>query len=531
MSRNLRADRQFVAGCAQNRVVRSTTWVKVSAAALLLLVAACSDGDGQGTGVASTSSTSASPTTVADSTVDSMEASTSTSVAQPLYDGVWSRKCIDLKGTGTEPPADEYEGRAFGPLAPEPGLQILYPFAPPVPMYSDPISSVRRVPDGVLVSLQGYLPSVGSQRIVAVVNDAGAVRWRRCLSDVTGWASVLDVDRGVIDLEIGADDGQSSEWWAFDLLTGESHLETERSAEELAAAAAGQYVPSGVEFDRSAAPGSATLRRVDANGAVLWQRDDLFEMVGEGFRVSGRQSNGSDDVTVVFACVGSPVDWDAINPAQPCPFALLGVGTEDGETRWQLDGSFQVSLIADGHAIVTSRGSGGAIAELIDVFTGEVIAGGVSSEPDAFLEECCGGYDWNRVENDGAVAWSIATDVLNVWYPSDSPGAGGQVDLLGPASTPQVVARFAGMTDQPVGCSQTLCWQLHAAGAGFAPGEQVTVSCWIDRGDGWAEQPEAVTATAAADGSVFVEAGCHPGQRAGQVKLTIDGIDSNTLTS
>ena len=526
-----RADRQSVAGCAHNRVVRSTTWAKVSAAALLLLVSACGDGDGRGTESASTSSTSTAPTTVADSIVETTDASTSTSIAPTAYDGVWSRECVDLKGTGTEPPADAYEGRAFGPLAPEPGMQILYPFAPPLPSYGDPISSVRRVPGGVLVSLQGYSVAAGTQRIIAVVDDAGAVRWRRCLVDVTGWASVLDVERGVIDVEIGADDGQSSEWWAFDLLTGESQRETERSAEELAAAAAGQSVPSGVEFDRSAAPGSATLRRVDANGAVLWQRDDLFEMVGEGFRVSGSQSNGSGEVTIVFACVGSPVDWNALDPAQPCPYALLGVGTDDGETRWQLDGSHGVPLIADGHAIVTSPVPGGAGAQLIDVFTGEVIAGGVSSEPDAFLEECCGGYDWNRVENDGAVAWSIATDALNVWYPADLPGAGGVVDLLGPASTPQVVARFAGMTDQPVGCTETLCRVLHAAGAGFEPGEQVVVSCWIDGGDGWVEQPGAVTATVSADGSVFVEAGCHAGQRVGQVKLAIDDIDSNILNA
>lgn len=526
-----RADRQLGAGCAHNRVVRSTTWARVSAAALLLLVAACGDGDGQGTEAASTSSTNAALTTVADSTTETTEASTSTSIAPAVYDGVWSRECVDLKGTGTEPPADAYEGRAFGPLAPEPGMQILYPFAPPVPMYSDPISSVSRVPGGLLVSLQGYSEAAGNQRIMAVVDDSGSVRWRRCLVDVTGWASVLDVDRGVIDLEIGADDGQSSEWWAFDLLTGESRHETERSAEELAAAAAGQYVPSGVEFDRSAAPGSATLRRVDADGAVLWQRNDLFETVGEGFRVSGSQSNGSDDVTVVFACVGSPVDWDAANPAQPCPYALLGVGTNDGETRWQLDGGFTVPLVADGLAIITPVPTSGAASQLIDVFTGEVITGGMSTAPDAFLEECCGGYDFNRVENDGAVAWSVATDALNVWYPADLPSAGGVVDLLGPAATPQVIARFAGMTDQPADCSPNLCRQLHAAGAGFAPGEQVTVNCWLDSGDGWAEQPDAVTATVSADGSVFVEAGCHPGQRAGQVKLTIDGVDSNILTS
>ncbi|MEQ1701366.1 MAG: hypothetical protein ABMA25_14755 [Ilumatobacteraceae bacterium] len=514
--------------------MRSTTWAKVSAAALLLLVAACGESGTSGTGAASTSSISAAPTTVADSTVDPTTAPTSTIVAPPAYDGVWSRECVDLTGTGTESPADAYEGRSFGPLALQPGMKILYPFAPPVPMYGDPVSSVRRVPGGVLVSLQGYTEAAGGQSIIAVVDHAGSVRWRRCLSNSFRGPVVLDVPRGVIDVDIVATDGQTTEWWAFDLLTGESEIETARTAEELAVAAVAAVaadVDSGVAFDPAATAGSSTLRRVDANGNLLWQRPDLFEVGGEGFRTSDSQSSGSDEVTIVFACVGTPVDWNSVNPAQPCPYALLGVGTNDGETRWQLDGAFQVSLIADGQAIVTSQVPGGFGAELINVFTGELITAGVSAEPNAFSEECCGGYDYNRVENDGAVAWSIATDALNVWYPADLPGAGVVVDLLGSVTTPQVIARFAGMTIQPAGCSELPCWQLHAAGAGFEPGEQVVISCWLDKGDGWVEQPSAVTATVSADGSVFVEAGCHPGQRAGQVKLTIDGIDSNTLTS
>lgn len=445
--------------------------------------------------------------------------------------GLWSRTCVDQTGTATEPPTDVYAGRTFGPLALEPGLQILYPIGPSGPSYSDPVSSLTRVPGGLFISLHGYSPAAGSQSIVAVVDDSGSVRWRRCLTDLTGWLSVLDTQRGVIDVEVTPSGATDTVWWAFDLLTGESQVETERPADDLAAAAMARYAQPDVEFDLADPPGATRLRRVDATGKVLWRRDDLYGNVGEGFRTGASQSNGTDQVTVVFACVGQPIDPNATFTEERCPYALVGVGTRDGRTRWQLDGFYMVSLVADGYAIITENPTNGASSQLLDVFTGQIVTDGISSAPNSFLEECCGGDDWNRVEADGAVAWTVALDVLDVWYPANLPGPGTMVDLLGPSTTPQVVARFTGMTDQPAGCSPALCWRFHAVGTGFPPDEPVTSSCWIDVGSGWTQQGSTITYTSASGGSVLVEPDCHIGQRAGQVKITINGIDSNVLTS
>ena len=288
------------------------------------------------------------------------------------------------------------------------------------------------MPGGLFISLQGYTPAAGNQRIVAVVDDGGAVRWRRCLNDMNGWASVVDTQRGVIDVEAIPAGQTDPEWWAFDLLTGESQVGTERSADDLTAAAmAGDPQPD-VDFDLTDTPGEATLRRVNADGEVLWRRDDLYGTSMEGFRTSNSETNGTDDVTLVFGCVGQPIDPYATNMDELCPFALVGIDTNNGRTVWQVDGSYAVSLIADGYAIVTPIPTYGASSELLDVFTGQIVPDGVSSEPNAFLEECCGGYDYNRVEGDGAIAWTVATDVLNVWFPADLPGPGTTLDLLGP---------------------------------------------------------------------------------------------------
>ena len=251
---------------------------------------------------------------------------------------------------------------------------------------------------------------------------------------MNGWASVVDTQRGVIDVESIPNGQTDPSWWAFDLLTGESQVETERSADDLTSAAmAGDPQPD-VDFDLTDTPGEATLRRVNADGEELWRREDLYGSSMEGFRTSSNQTNGTDDVAVVFGCVGQPIDPYATNMDERCPFALVGIDTNNGRTVWQLDGSYAVPLVADGYAIVTPIPTSGASSELLDVFTGQIVPDGISAEPNAFLEECCGGYDYNRVEGDGAIAWTVATDVLNVWYPAHLPGPGTTLDLLGQES-------------------------------------------------------------------------------------------------
>ena len=342
---------------------------------------------------------------------------------------VWSVPCVDQAGTASDVRSDPYVGRAFGPLAPDPGLTVRLPLQPSKPGWSDPVSSVARVPGGMFVSVVGASPGGPSERIVAIVNDDGSLRWRRCLTDVTGWQAVPDAERGVIDVEIVAVGGSGSEWWAFDLVTGNSQPETAQSGETLEAAAAAQYSAADVTFDFSVPVTESNLRRTDSTGTILWERNDLYDPGGEGFRSSSTQTKGADTVALVRACVGQPLGSGTDADPSICPHALLGVDTADGSTRWQLDGDFAVSLVADGYAIIADASSQPASYQLLDVFTGAIVPDGISAEPDAFLSECCGGYDYHRVEADGPIAWTIARDVLKVWYPADLPGTGNTVDL------------------------------------------------------------------------------------------------------
>lgn len=470
---------------------------------------------------------------VSPTTPQTTEALPATSTSSPATEvepaGVWSRACVDQTGTATRPPADPYVDRSFGPLAPEPGLQILYPLNPTQPPnYSAPVSSVRRVPGGLFISLVGVAPETGSERIIAVVDDDGSVRWRQCLSDKSGWSTVLDTPRGVIDVEVIRGGDTVGEWWAFDLLTGEYEIETHRSAEELTSEAGARFATPQVGFDLTASADQSTLRRLDTDGSVVWRRDDLFDPGGEGFRASGSHSSDSDDVTLVRACVGKPLAPTTGPGDLPCPYALLGVGTDDGRTRWQRDGSYSVSIVAHGYAIVAPTPTLGAGYELIALHTGEVVPDGISPAPNAFLTECCGGYDYNRTEADRAVAWTIATDILNVWYPNDSPGPGMTVDLLGPSPQPQVVARPGLPTDSPPGCETQECSEVRAAGIGFTPDTTVSAVCWTDNGNGWTQQVDAIDLVVAVDGSALFKGDCY--RRAGErVKVTIANVDSNVL--
>jgi signal transduction histidine kinase len=105
---------------------------------------------------------------------------------------------------------------------------------------------------------------------------------------------VVDTQRGVIDVETIPSNQTDSSWWVLDLLTGASQIETERSADDLAAAAMASFAQPDVDFDLTDLPGEQRLRRVNADGEVLWRRDDLFGPSVEGFRTSASQTSAND---------------------------------------------------------------------------------------------------------------------------------------------------------------------------------------------------------------------------------------------
>ena len=79
-----------------------------------------------------------------------------------------------------------------------------------------------------------------------------------------------------------------------------------------------------------------------------------------------------------------------------------------GATLWEVDGFRSVTAAGDGLAMMSTRtgdesSSGWA---LVDLATGAPVrADQVWPEPTAFLTECCGGYEYQRVDqHDGVLA-------------------------------------------------------------------------------------------------------------------------------
>lgn len=494
----------------------------------VMALAACGDAPvaltPETTAATSTSVPSSSPT----STPATTDAAAETTTTEPSSAPMWARECTEKIGAADVEPVESFASEEFGPLAPEPGLRIVYPIGEQAESWSVPVSSVMRVPGGTLVSLTSSGPD-GSERVVAVVDDSGSVRWRRCFVEMYGSFGIVDTERGVVDLEMVPADGQGPRWWAFDLRTGESQVEPEDLGAELTAeATAAMAVRTDVGFIVDGGMPSSWLQRFDEDGALLWERPDLTALGGEGF-----QTEVTDDgIVLVRACVGSPRD-DSATDWPPCPLALLGVDMTDGRTLWQRDGLNYPWLVA-GHYAIVSRGQteGDEASVLLDTRTGEVVPGGVSDSPSVFRTECCGGYEYNRVEASGAVAWTIATYVLNVWFPAAFPGSGATVDLFGPSGTPEIEAHVIGWTDTGTACAAVGCDQIAAALFGFEPGTTVELTCrWQSEGEWLDLDSPPVNVAIAPDGSGYVAEVCATDQMAQAVQvLTADGLESNVLT-
>lgn len=484
------------------------------------------------------STTAAGPTSTEVPTTTANASSTTTTVAPAaVSNGIWLRECTEQAADPTAaPPVDEFADGSFGPLAPEPGMQIVFPNAPTPPGYSPPVANVMRVAGGLLVNLTGFT-ATESARAIVLVNDDGTIRWRRCLPDLGGSSLAVSDDGSQAYTAVYTIDSSEAEWWSFDVDTGASMVLADEAAAtaEAATAAARSTDPRSaapeVGFDFAGAPSTSTdtLRRVDPAGSETWRRTDLFAPPGEGFRTSLNQSNGTDDVTLVRACTDHSIqDEQYDTDGNPCALALVGIDTTTGLTRWVLEGRYGVSLVDNGLAVVTALDDELRTSQLLDLFTGQVVPQGISSAPGAFYEECCAGHDYNRVESAGPIAWTLSNEVLNVWFPADQPGPGTSVDLFGPTDSPTVTARPSYATPGVCFGGAADCTTVRAAGTGFTPGATVTATCWADENGSWTQRSTELTVTVSPDGSIWTEVPCvvNAGE---QIKVTIDGVDSEVI--
>lgn len=437
----------------------------------------------------------------------------------PARPGPWSRECVEVAGSEQDFGDDEFADVPFGPLAPEPALRILYPEGTSRDgSFTPPVSDVARVPNGTFVRVNSG--EVGDGLVVAVVDDDGSVRWRRCVEGLYGVASVVDAAAGLAHVQLFPADGDVGAWWTFDLASGERTEDTDAPAGSVP-----DEEPQELRFTYE--DQRAVLQRVASDGTEVWRRADLFDPGDEGFRIHV-SSPESGHPMLVRACTTDPAASAEVGAG--CEQALLGLDPADGRTIWQLDGNYGVSLVADGYAIATDPDGPPSTYQLIDLDTGSRVPGGVSAAPGAFLSECCGGGDYNRVERGGAVAMSVATDWLDVWFPADRPGLGTTVDLLGTIATPQLTARRSWIAADG-GCGDEWCTLHRVIGRGFTPGRDVDVRCWRSDGGEWTQVGESTTVTISADGTAAVDTCLAPMSLTGEhaYRVSFDDVSSNAV--
>lgn len=162
---------------------------------------------------------------------------------------------------------------------------------------------------------------------------------------------------------------------------------------------------AGYGFQPPADGGLPMLEAYDALGEVQWRRDDLRLVMGEGFH-----AGVFGDRVVAISC--RPITGD-----QMCSeFRTGAYSLATGATLWEVDGFRSVTAAGDGLAMMSTRtgdesSSGWA---LVDLTTGEPVrADQVWPEPTAFLTECCGGDEYQRVDqHDGVLAVQTGGAVL-----------------------------------------------------------------------------------------------------------------------
>ncbi|HRE01651.1 MAG TPA: hypothetical protein PLV68_10145, partial [Ilumatobacteraceae bacterium] len=166
--------------------------------------------------------------------------------------------------------------------------------------------------------------------------------------------------------------------------------------------------------------------------------------------------------------------------------------------------------------------------QLLDVMTGTFVPDGISSQPDAFNSECCGGYDYLRVEHAGSLAWSVSAELITVWFPSDSPGPGITVDLFGTNDSVLITPTLGWDAIQATCGTDPVCFPVRVAIGGLSPGDAVEVACWVLAGDEWDRRGTPTAVAVSPDGSIYLASACVVGAHE-PVVVTVDGAASAPL--
>ena len=140
-------------------------------------------------------------------------------VANGVTDDRWSPTCVEVVGGGSDAGATADGGLdTFGPLGPVPGLDIV------VPTFGDasvvPNVGVRRVDGGVVIIARPYDGDVTDAYMLTLVDDDGAVRWRRCGSDGFAGHPFTAPGGSQIAVPVWSNTAPGPTWRSFDVATG-----------------------------------------------------------------------------------------------------------------------------------------------------------------------------------------------------------------------------------------------------------------------------------------------------------------------
>ncbi len=145
-------------------------------------------------------------------------------VPEAAVDDRWTPTCVDRFGRGDAVFAADVGLDQFGPLGAVPGLDITLPSyrSPEQTEATEPTVVVSRVDGGVVVLARPFEGEDSDAYVLSVIDDDGAVRWRRCLDG--NYAGSVLTSPGATRVTVGEypptnGDGAPT-WHTFALDTG-----------------------------------------------------------------------------------------------------------------------------------------------------------------------------------------------------------------------------------------------------------------------------------------------------------------------
>lgn len=380
-------------------MARFHRWRVVGCAVVLAATSAAGCSSESEHSVDTESSSSAPPEThVVSTTTPRTSTTTASTVASapdtsfPQFGG--TAPCADQEQAGQAPPSAE-PFALFGPLAAQPALTIRT-----APGTTRELSALR-VPGGVLVVWSG----VGGSW-VAVVNDDGTLRWRKCTAVSVALDPLISAG-GTLQLMVQFSDFAD----AYRLSPVNGLL----SDPDFDPEAPPTQTPTLGIASGSRAPGRFSPEGRAADGTRIWLDEDVYTPMYNATNMAF-----AGDVALFSGC-----RYNA-DPASPCDWLTRGYRLSTGEVLWEQPLQAAFVAMGDGHALVWSASS----AWMIDVATGAHVGDqewpAAAFQPGWWMNVEVGDFDTAR---HGGVVVRRDGGTFSVYYPADAGVAPHEISL------------------------------------------------------------------------------------------------------